>query len=497
MYKARIRFFLEESPSFFARLVRTGVVALILVSAAVAIVGLLAPELLAPANSLIEHFELVVLGIFTIEFLLRWYAAETQSRFWNSATTWIDLLAIVPFYFGITNTVVLRVFRILRIFRLSRGNMLAFFDEPTSVFALVVRFCIIVLILLSAGLALGGILWPEYLAPYQQEIAWFEYIALAIFTIELVVRLFASASLTGFFKRPSNWIDFLAVVPFYLGIDSAVLLRIFRVLRLLKLVNSFSILQSVNILDFKHSILRVVTPLIVIFVFVKGFIWTLEARGWWFVETDFGTLFTIIGFSLGVVLSQKIGRSYSKYVSVQDGLYSLHGKLQSLQSNLNVMKANAGDAIVYRWLKNFMSIYHGGYEGALSKIRANNREMHEAGAKIGNTDLIPFHRMAAMMASVFELAVVIQSKRTNRTPLTYNLLLQQTIIMYLLLLVVFIPGVKGMISAVFAGYLLYGLFQITNDFDHVTGDTGDGNLIVVDAKRISNYLTELEETNKV
>lgn len=143
-----------------------------------------------------------------------------------------------------------------------------------------------------------------------------------------------------------------------------------------------------------------------------------------------------------------------------------------------------------------MDIYHSEYDGALARVRENNRIMYDEAAKIGNTDHIPFHRLAAMMSSVFELAVVIQSKRTNRTPITYNLLLQQTIIMYLLLLVVFIPGVKGMISVVFAGYLLYGLFQITDDFDHVAGDGSADNLIVVDAVRISNYLEELEETNR-
>jgi len=377
---------------------------------------------------------------------------------------------------------------------LSRKGMLQFFDEPKTKIAVTVRFFIIVLIVLSAGLAAGQLVAPSYFSPYSQQIEWFEYIALAIFTVELFVRLFASTSLTGFFTRPANWIDFMAVAPFYFGIDDAVILRVFRILRLFKLFNSFTILKTSSIFDFKHSILRVVTPLIVVFTFLKGFIWMLEENELWFVETDFGTLFTIIGFSLGVVLSQKIGRSYSKYLSVQDGMYSLHGKLMGLQENLNIMSKGKGTKLVRDWLRGFMDIYHSEYDGALGRVRNLNREMSAAAAKIGNTDHIPFHRMAAMMSSMFELAIVIQSKRTNRTPLTYNLLLQQTIIMYLLLLVVFIPGAKGMISVVFAGYLLYGLFQITNDFDHVSGRVDDGNLITVDAERIKNYLEELEAT---
>ena len=494
--REHLRFFLEESTAIIARSFRGLIVVLILLSSLFAIAQLLEPDIFGHFSGAIESFEVVVLAIFTVEFLLRWFATTSQRQFWNSATTWIDLIAIVPFYFGVTNGVVLRLFRVFRIFRLSRRSMLQFFDEPRSKAALITRFLIVVLIIVSASLALAQLLWPEIVNPYEQQIEWFEYIALAVFTIELFARLFASTSLTGFFQRPTNWIDFLAVAPFYVGIESAVILRVFRILRLFKLVNSFTILNSTSVFDFKNSILRVVTPLIIIFAFLKTFIWMLEDRAWWFVETDFGTLFTIIGFSLGVVLSQKIGRAYIKYLSVQDGLYSLHGKLMSLQSNLNLMSERAGDKIVYTWLKNFMEIYHAEQDGALAKVRENNRVMYDEAAKIGNTEHIPFHRLAAMMSSVFELAVVIQSKRTNRTPVTYNLLLQQTIIMYLLLLVVFIPGAKGMISVIFAGYLLYGLFQITDDFDHVAGSDNENNLIVVDAKRISNYLAELEGLNK-
>jgi len=149
-------------------------------------------------------------------------------------------------------------------------------------------------------------MFPESFEPYAKEIEFFELIVLVIFTIELFARMFASKSITDFLRKPSNWIDILAVAPFYFGIQDAFILRLFRLLRIFKLLNSFTVLKTSNFFDFRHSILRVVTPLIVIFMFLKGFIWLLELNGFWFIETDFKTLFTIIGFSLGVVLSQKI-----------------------------------------------------------------------------------------------------------------------------------------------------------------------------------------------
>lgn len=386
----------------------------------------------------------------------------------------------------------------MRVVRLSRKNMLDFFDRPKSNLAMMVRFLIIILIILSVSIALLQIFFPEYLKPYILYITQFEYLVLAIFTIEFFARFFAQKSLLEFIKKPENWIDFLAVAPFYFGINNATILRVFRVLRLFKLINSISILQSVSFFDFKNSILRIVSPLIAVFIFIKWFIWILESKWLWILNTDFGTLFTIIGFSLGVVLSQKIGKSYSKYLFIQDSMYSLHGKLMPLQQIINLMSPKSWDKLIFQWLDGFMSIYQNSPEGSVWRVRRLNEDLYKETSKIWNTEFIPFHRLTAMMSAMFEKAIVIQSKRINKTPLAYNLLLQQTILIYLLLLAIFIPGGKWMISVVFAWYLLYGLFHITNDFDDVRDDNNkDGtNLIHVDSIRIKNYLEEMRELNK-
>ncbi len=216
------------------------------------------------------------------------------------------------------------------------------------------------------------------------------------------------------------------------------------------------------------------------------------------------TLFTIIGFSLGVILSQKIGKSYGKYIKIQDLFYSLHGKLHALQQNINIMSSKTWDKLIFNWLSGYISVYHENKDsGSLKHVRKLNAKLYATTSKIGNTDHIPFHRLAAMMSSMFELAIVIQSKRINRTPITYNLLLQQVVLVYLLLLAVFIPGFVWMISVVFGGYLLYGMYQLTNDFDDVRApshqkwtDLDAGNLITLDALKIENYLEELTQINK-
>jgi len=151
--KQKIYHFLEESNTFASKLVNMFIVVLIFVSSGLAILQLIKPDFFGGFTQVIEQAEYWILGIFTVEFLLRLYSTRSQKHFWNSATTWIDLLSIVPFYFGINNSVMLRVFRMFRIFRLSRKGMMQFFDEPKTPIALATRFFIITLIILSSAVA--------------------------------------------------------------------------------------------------------------------------------------------------------------------------------------------------------------------------------------------------------------------------------------------------------------------------------------------------------
>ena len=500
----KVRTFLEDMVSFPARIFRASIISLIILSSIIAFLQLFQISFLSQYAELIDIFEIFVLGFFTIEIFLRMYAAPTMKEYFNRTSNWIDLISVVPFYFGISNAVILRFFRILRLMKLSRDSLSSFFDNPTTQIAVGFRFFIISLIILSSGIALTQLLFPNLLTGYTLVIEQFEYVVLAIFSVEFFTRFFAARSFFNFSKSPANWIDALAIFPFYFGISDGAILRMFRALRLLKVFNSVSILKGSSAFNVRNSILRIVSPVILIFVCIKSFVWIMESQWLWIQEWDLKTLFTIIGFSLGVILSQKIWKSYGKYVKVQDSFYTLHGKLSSLQLNLNIMSKWSGDRLIYNWLQGYMEIGHKNMsEWALKSVRKINEDLYNAAAKIGNTEHIPFHRLAAMMWSAFETAIFIQSKRINRTPLTYNLLLQQVVLIYLFLLCVFIPGYIGMISVVFGGYLLYWMFQLTNDFDDVRASSLDeeidlieGNLITLDAVKIENYLTELRGLQK-
>ena len=76
------------------------------------------PDIDIKLRSLLNHFELFTVIIFSIEYLLRLIVADNKLKFMFSFYGIIDLLAVLPFYFvrGIDLRSI-RVFRLLRLFR--------------------------------------------------------------------------------------------------------------------------------------------------------------------------------------------------------------------------------------------------------------------------------------------------------------------------------------------------------------------------------------------
>ncbi len=91
-------------------------VVLILLSAAIVVVKFL------PAYPAYDTFttiiEAIIVGIFTVEYLLRIYAAPSRLRYIFSFLGLVDLLSIAPFYTGIFHTDAIRILRLIRFFKL-------------------------------------------------------------------------------------------------------------------------------------------------------------------------------------------------------------------------------------------------------------------------------------------------------------------------------------------------------------------------------------------
>ena len=253
------------------------------------------PELYEPNQWEFELFDVVSVGIFTVEYLLRLATAPlhpdfagqrfARIRYFFSFYALVDLVAIAPFYFARVVDVdvemlrVLRILRLARMFKLSRQLIPAWQEfqvlnqgrsfraklyallEPTGhsgrlhfyvdnfiVFWIALSICCVVLETVDS---IHHIFYAQFW--------WIDVMSFSIFTLEYAARLYAAPEnpLYQKFKMP-RWqhmrsgqavIDLLTILPFILEsfltqhLDLR-FLRTFRLMRMLKLTRYTSATQT-------------------------------------------------------------------------------------------------------------------------------------------------------------------------------------------------------------------------------------------------------------
>ncbi|MCB1695184.1 MAG: ion transporter [Halioglobus sp.] len=111
MYRSGVKHLLEHP-------VTSGLVAFLILFSTLCFSVETLPDLQDSTRVFLHYSEIAVVAIFTIEYLLRIYAAENRAKFVFSFYGIVDLLAILPFY--LASAVDLRTLRLLRMFRLIR-----------------------------------------------------------------------------------------------------------------------------------------------------------------------------------------------------------------------------------------------------------------------------------------------------------------------------------------------------------------------------------------
>ncbi len=241
------------------------------------------PAIFEPNHRWFHLFDLISVGVFTIEFSMRLYLAPEDREFnvktwprWRYLTSpfaMIDFLAVAPFYlqaFIPLDLRMLRALRLLRIFKLFRivipaykefiernlgrtfrqkihalvfpsefgGTLHRLFDTFIVMWVVVS----VIAVILESIQAVHQLLNLEFLI--------LDSVAVGIFSVEYCLRLYCCVEEPGFqrafvgrFKQarvPSMLIDFVAILPFFLEaflhhLFDLRFLRIFRLMRLLKL----------------------------------------------------------------------------------------------------------------------------------------------------------------------------------------------------------------------------------------------------------------------
>nr|AJP09339.1 Shaw1 [Nematostella vectensis] len=126
-------------------------------------------------------------------------------------------------------------------------------EEPhSSTLAKVIAYTTLTLILVSVGIFCLESM-EKFSEKYLKDLlVILEGICVVWFTLELMVRFVFCPAKCEFFKKIMNWIDFLAIVPFYVSlgfnnnnndIDALMIIRLIRIFRIFKLSRHSSGLQ--------------------------------------------------------------------------------------------------------------------------------------------------------------------------------------------------------------------------------------------------------------
>ncbi len=241
------------------------------------------PAVYEPYKHWFDFFDIFSVAVFTIEYLLRFYLApedeefktakHSRLAFATSPFAIIDFLAVAPFYLKAFIPIDLRVLRFLRLLRIlklfrvvvpaiaefkqlnkdrtfrQKIHALVFPSPYGGTMQNIFEVFIAVWVLLSViAVVLESVQSVHYILNLQFVIL--DAVAVAIFTVEYCMRLYSCVEEPGYkgaflgrikqAKSPSTFIDFLAVLPFYLEVFLHHLfdlrfLRVFRLARLLKL----------------------------------------------------------------------------------------------------------------------------------------------------------------------------------------------------------------------------------------------------------------------
>jgi hypothetical protein len=373
-----------------------------------------------------------------------------------------------------------------------------FFENPRGRFAFGVQTAILLLIFVAVALAVVEEFFRDTAAQYSSVIGALNHVVLFAFTVEYVLRVASAPRRLDYARKPLNLIDLFAILPnfleilFHLSVDYSTMglrgIRIVRFLRFARFIRGLRLFRFAKrfggVFQYEDTVLQAITPMILLGLSVKGSIWFLESQDLWISNPNLGDLFAIIGFALGIILSQKIAASYDKFVRVEEASVRIYGTLQTLRLIINGFNPGAGTKVCSEWVSGFLGILKD--PGADNfKLLPYNDGLYREIAECEKCMHDQFWTLHAQLCSDASFCL---NKKVRLTPRAYDTLLHQVTVVYFILIAAFIPGFMGVVSLVVAIYTLYGMYHLTQDLDSIVG--GDYNLINIDLSELEHFVSE-------
>jgi len=153
-FKDKVDFYFQDVETLPGRMTDFSVIFLVIISSIIFVI--LSSPIPGYMRDILEILDGVIIIIFTVEYLLRFWVAENKIKHPFNLYSIIDLIAILPFYLGFTGLGFVRVFRVFRILRLIRyikkKYLFARITNLDTYFIVKIFFTLFTIVFVSSGL---------------------------------------------------------------------------------------------------------------------------------------------------------------------------------------------------------------------------------------------------------------------------------------------------------------------------------------------------------
>lgn len=287
---------------------------------------------------------------------------------------------------------------------------------------------------------------PETVDEYLATIDAIEWGFTVFFSVEILLRVFAKPKPSDYALSPFGIIDILAVLPTWLslfipGLPNLNWLRALRLIRLLRIVEV--IRRTPAAAKGGWGLLLQLAPFMAWAFILKTVIVILEGAGLWFEIPGLTLTISVIGFAIGVLLSTRLG-------TVQSRMYDFECAIANLAATVRIIRNKVPEPeLVDRY-----TLCLERYSQGECSYEAPQRALEDIAAAgpgdVGAPIWVNFNQNAQFL--VERLGVAGTSE--------YTRVLRNVISIYIVSLLLVIPGLTGLLSAALVVYVLGGMFML-------------------------------------
>lgn len=345
------------------------------------------------------------------------------------------------------------------------------FDDPSTRQGRWIALTLLVLVYASVASLVIEMRFPTFANENAMLIQAVQYIVLAIFTVELALRIIFTPNRWKYLTSFYGVVDVVAVAPGLLGIVLPIpsesswirTLRILRFARALKFIRTGGIVGGIS---------GRLAPFFALAIGLKGLMVALEAQSWWPKFEDINIVIGVAGFCLAILLGTKLRVLSGRLYAIEDAVTHVVGSVRDMRAN------EAVRAPLDLWMRDFEAVLLAPDQKKISQTRLKTDALELAldSAGVGGPVTNQFHRDVEY----------ILHRATARIPDAYERFLRTVTIAYTAVVILAVPGLTGFFASLLLIYVLGGMYLIIDDMDRPM-DRDEDSLIKVDLSPLSEF----------